>query len=84
MVKNDNRMLTGVTLSRICTETGLGRDCLSGAAVKSSMSYFPVPAGQEWRAGLILELMNARNDTLWIENIEQDEATRMINFLCTS
>ena len=84
LVKDDNRMLTGKTLSRICADTNLRRTSLSSASVKKNMLYFPVPAGQEWRCDMILELLNVRGSTLWIDKFEHDEMTTIINHLCTT
>ena len=84
LVKDDNRTLTGRTVSRICDDTNLRRTSLSAALVRKNMVYFPVPAGQEWRSNIILELLNARKSTLWIGNLESDELTTIINHLCTT
>ena len=73
LVKDDNRTLTGRTLSRICDDTNLQRSSLSAGLVRKNVVYFPVPAGQEWRSNIILELLNVRKSTLWIGNLESDE-----------
>ena len=84
LVKDDNRTLTGKTLSRICAEMNLTRDSLTPASIKRNMVYFPVPPGQEWRTDLLLELLNTRNGTLQINNFGNEELTMVINQLCTT
>ena len=84
MVKDDNRKLTGKTLSRICADTNLVRSSLSPSSVKKSMEYFCVPAGQDWRVDMVLELLNLREGSLEIDDLESDEVTTLINYLCTT
>ena len=84
MVKDDNRKLTGKTLSRICADTNLVRSSLSASSVKKSMEYFCVPAGQHWKVDMVLELLNLREGSLEIDNFESDEVDTLINYLCTT
>ena len=84
LVKDDNRTLTGKTLSRICTDTNLDRESLTAAAIKKKMVYFPVPAGQEWRGDMLVELLNVRKSALVIDYFEHDEVSTLINYLCTT
>ena len=47
------------------------------------MKYFPVPPNQEWRCNVILELINVRDGSLE-NNLDNNEVTTIINFLCTT
>ena len=82
-VKDDNRTLTGKTLSRISDDTNLARNSLSAKTVRNHMKYFPVPPNQEWRCNVILELINVRDGSLE-NNLDNNEVTTIINFLCTT
>ena len=84
LVKDDNRTLTGKTLSRICAETNLVRSNLVAADIKKNMVYFPVPAGQEWRVDMIKEILHVRNGDLLLENFEHEERKAMLKHLCTT
>ena len=84
MVKDDNKELTGKTFSRNCAETNVARSNLSSSSVKKSMEYFCVPAGQDWRVDMVLELLNLREGSLEIDDLESDEVTTLINYLCTT
>ena len=82
-VKDDNRTLTGKTLSRISIDTNLARTSLSAKSVRNHMQYFPVPPNQEWRCNVIKELIGMRDGSLE-SNLDDDEVTSCLNFLCTT
>ena len=82
-VKDDNRTLTGKTLSRISDDTNLARNSLSAKTIRNHMKYFPVPPNQEWRCKVIMELINVRDGSLE-NNLDNNEVTTIINFLCTT
>ena len=84
LVKDDNRTLTGKTLTRICADTSLPRSSLTAASVKKNMVYFPVPAAQLWRVDLLLELLNVGTGSLTVNNFEREELTTIVNHLCTT
>jgi hypothetical protein len=83
-VKDDNRTLTGKTLSRICGDTSLARSSLTAASVKKNIVYFAVPAAQLWRVDMLLELQNAGTGSLTVNNFEREELTTIVNHLCTT
>ena len=84
LVKDDNRTLTGKTLSRISADTSLPRSSLTAASVKKNMVYFPVPAAQMWRVDLLLEILNVEAGPLTVNNFEREELKAIVNHLCTT
>ena len=68
-VKDDSRTLTGKTLSRISADTNIEKGSLTVSSVKKYMVYFPVPADQQWRCDLLVELLHEREGILEIKKL---------------
>ena len=51
--------------------------------VKKDMKYVEVPEDEQWKAGLLKELLLVSGNTLNIENLEQTEIRMMIDHLST-
>ena len=74
----------GKTLSRIqqeCGATSLQELCPN--LVKTDMEYVQVSEDEQWKAGLLKELLLVSGNTLNIENLEQTEIRMMIDHLST-
>ena len=84
LVRNDNRTLMGRTLSKISRETNVAKAVLTSTIVSKAMLYFPVPDDQLWRVEILQELLNVRSNSLFIHDINLNEISTMINFLCTT
>ena len=82
--EHDLRTVLGRTLSRIQQECGAASlQELSPNLVKEKMKYAQVPEDENWKAGLLKELLLANSRALTVENMEQTEIKMMIDHLCT-
>ena len=82
--EQDLRTVFGNTLSRIqqeCGATSLQELCPN--LVKKDMKYVEVPEDEQWKAGLLKELLLVSGNTLNIKNLEQTEIRMMIDHLST-
>ena len=82
VVQQDLRTQVGRTLRRISTECGVELAALTPQAVKRSLRYFAVPDNQQWRISLLLELLDARNKKLIIENLTTEQIDKIIEEVC--
>ena len=69
-------------MRRISTECGVELAALTPQAVKRSLRYFPVPDDQHWRISLLLELLDARDKKIMIENLTAEEIVNIIEEVC--
>ena len=82
--EQDLRTVFGKTLFRIQQECGAESLAdLSPSIVKKNMKYFEIPEDEQWKAGLLKELLLVSGHTLNIENLEQTEISMMIDHLST-
>ena len=82
-VVDDRRTLVGRTVSRIAKECDISRGSLTsrdGYKVK----YFGIPAENEWKVSILLELLKARNGCIAIPEMGMDEISMMIDDICTN
>ena len=79
LVKNDNRTLMGKTLSRISRETNVTKASLTSLVVTKSMVYFPVPDDQMWRIVIPKDLLNVKQQSLFLGQFNLDETSTMIH-----
>ena len=49
-----------------------------------NVKYAPVPVHDEWKIGLLKELIDAKHGDKTIENLSQQEMDDIINFVSTS
>ena len=69
------------TINLISIECTSTKDSLTSAAVKKSMKYFNVPDTEQWRVGILSELLS---DTLEIPGFASQEIEEIKSFICTS
>ena len=82
--EQDLRTVFGKTLFRIQQECGAASQTdLSPCIVKKKMKYVEIPEDEQWKAGLLKELLLVSGNTLNIENLEQTEIRMMIDHLST-
>ena len=74
----------GKTLLRIQQECGAASFAdLSPSIVKKKMKYSEVPGDEQWKCGLLKELLLVSSNSLNIENMEQTDISMMIDHLST-
>ena len=81
MVYNDRRTLVGNTVSRIALECKVERCSLSHQAARN-MKYYPPLPGDEWKLGLLQELLEVRDGKAVVPGVSQDEIVAMIEEIC--
>ena len=81
LCSTDNRTVLGRTLATIGRECGCEVNKLRAAVIKSKMSYFAVPPDEQWRTGLLTELLSNK---LSIPGFTEDETSTMVTYLCQS
>jgi hypothetical protein len=70
------------TVFRIQQECGAASlTDLTPSIVKKKMKYVEIPEDEQWKAGLLKELLLVSGNTLNIENLEQTEIRMMIDHL---
>ena len=79
----DRRTLLGRTLEKISSECHTELVSLTPNTVKNTLKYFPIPDDQKWRAPLLLELLDAREQNLTIENLTSNDIKYLIDNICT-
>ena len=79
----DRRTLLGRTLEKISSECQTELVSLTPNTVKNTLKYFPIPDDQKWRAPLLLELLDAREQNLTIENLTSNDIKYLIDNICT-
>ena len=77
----DNRTRLGRTVNRISQECGCEVNELSPGLIKANMKYFPIPSHEEWRTGLLSELLSCSLD---LPGFTEEETNAMVSFLCIS
>ena len=65
----------------ISVECTSPKDSLTSAIVKKNMKYFPVPDTEQWRVGILSELLS---DTVEIPGFASEEIKDIKSFICTS
>ena len=81
MVYNDRRTLVGNTVSRIALECNVERGSLSHQTARN-MQYYPPLPGDEWKLGLLQELLEVRDGKAVVPGVSQDEIGAMIEEIC--
>ena len=74
----------GRTLSQISRECGLATwdpSRVSSTLVKTKMKYSAVPHPEEWRTGLLKELLS---NQLEVPGFTDDEIGDMVSYICNS
>ena len=77
----DSRTRLGSTLAKIGRECGSAVNELTTAMIKANMRYFPIPSQEEWRTGLLSELLCS---TLELPGFTEEETSAMVSYLCMS
>ena len=78
----DHRTVMGQSLAQISRECGLSRDDkLSSNTIKDKMKYFSAPQDQEWRIGILCELLDNKME---IKGFNDAEIKLMVSHLCTT
>ena len=81
----DNRTVLGKTLDmlcKLCDKEDLS--LLSSNCVKSKLSYYNVPDEEMWRVETVTELLNLRDQSLYLPGFTNEEINTMLVFTCTS
>ena len=81
---HDNSTVYGnnlFTIARLCDKTV---DELSSACVKENLIPYSCPSGQEWRIPIVLELIDVKENELFIEQCDQIDCEEYLEYLCTT
>ena len=78
---NDLRTVMGRTLSTLARLCECNVSALSASAVKSTLEYFPVPVGEEWRVQILKELINHEVE---VPGFSSEELREITEYVCTS
>ena len=81
---NDVRSTTGKNLRSILLETD--KSCVE-LLVKSDVNhikYHPVGTDEQWRVGVLNELIDYKEGRFEVEGFDDDEVDQIINYNCTS
>ena len=83
-IKYDVRSTTGKNLRNILLQTG--KDNIEDLTKSDSRSikYHPIEKEEEWKVGLLNDLVDIRDGRQHLEGFSDDEMCSLINFICTS
>ena len=81
-IENDCRSITGSNLRKILllTERNKIEDIQTSEAL--TQIYEPVPESEQWRLGLLMELIDIRDGQQQLDGFDQQQVEEMINFIC--
>ena len=82
LLQNDHRAVLGRNMSYIKKE--LNSDILTVNTVNQNMRFFDIPEDQEWRISALKDLIDVRNGSKTLCNMDMEDISQMINLLCTS
>ena len=85
LFERDNRTVLRKTLDmlcKLCDKEDLS--LLSSNCVKSKLSYYNVPDEEMWRVETVTELLNLRDQSLYLPGFTNEEINTMLVFTCTS
>ena len=77
----DNRTRLGSTVIKISRECGCEVNELSSGFIKANMRYFPIPSHEDWRTGLLSELISSSLD---LSGFTEEGTSAMVSFLFIS
>ena len=77
----DMRTVMGKTITKISAECSSTIESLTPTSVKNSMKYFDVPAEEEWRIGLLREILS---DSFEVPGFSAQEMDEIKSHLCTT
>ena len=84
LCKSDNRTVYCSNLLNISKECSVDKIKIDQSIIKSSMVYFKVPTGEEWRPDLLLNVILTKLDIFQVENFNCEVLDDILYFICTS
>ena len=84
VLKGDCRSTTGANIRNIRLESQTGLSEQLSAKCVSELKFHPVPPEEEWRINLVKDLMSMRENGIDVDNMNKDELSTMLEYLCTT
>ena len=85
LFEKDGRTLMGRTINSLCRQCKLEDiENLTADLVKKKSEYFRALDNEQWRLGLVTELLQLRIETMERHGFTSNEIKDMIHFTCTS
>ena len=84
VVCRDTGSITGSNLRKIMLLQGKHTIEEISVTELSSFEYHPVEPGDQWKIGLVRELLEIREENFVVENLRTDEVEDILEYLCTS
>ena len=83
MIKQDVRSTTGANLRNIMRL--VGKDRIEDVEKKDveEVVYAKVKPEDEWKINMVQEIIELKNDELWLQNLTQDEIDDTLHLICT-
>ena len=83
-VKNDARSNTGANLRRIMLLVNKVKVCDVTKKDIDEVKYAEVPPEDEWKVGMVREIIDIKYSRLDVENFNKEELNEILDYLCTS
>ena len=83
-VKNDARSNTGANLRRIMLLVNKVKVCDVTKKDIDEVKYAEVPPEDEWKVGMVREIIDIKYSRLDVENFNEEELNEILDYLCTS
>ena len=80
----DARSTTGSNLRNILLETDKASISDLSPNDAFQVEYHPIKSEEKWRLPFIKDIIEAKNEKLTIQNIDDDDLDDMLDVLCTS
>ncbi len=84
LLKNDCRSTPGANLRKIMTLTGKSRINDVRAEDITSLCYFPIPIGEEWKIDIVQEIILSRYGKIEIPDFKNANSREILNYVCIS
>ena len=84
LIEKDTQSVTGSNLRQILVLTEKTDISELNPADSQSIKYCNVPSGEEWRIGLLKELINVRTGNLQVNGFTEAEINSIIGDICRS
>ena len=83
-VHDNTNSTTGLNMRKLLIKTNQFRKEDISIGLLKSLTYHPIPEAEEWRIGVIFELLEWRYENASIDGFNHSELQNILNFVCTS
>ena len=83
LFQHDLRTVYGQNLKKIADICGTSIEDLTPIMVKNTVKYRELPAEEEWRLGVIFEILEARQNNIGMDGLSRRDLEEILYYTCT-